>query len=383
MFDIAIVGAGPAGSTLARLLGRSCKIALFDKRGLDEGGRGARNEKCCGGLLAPDAQAALASLSLGLPRAVIVEPQLFAVRSVDLPSGRERLYRRPYINVDRLEFDRWLWSLVPEGTLRFPACLVTGLARGRRGWIVSYRRAGRAYAIEARVVAGTDGSRSLVRKRLDCRPPQLYFAVEEWFDYPSSPPFFSAVFDAEITDYYAWTIPKDGRLLVGAALDPADRPLEKFELLKRKLRERGWLLGRPVARRSAFLGRPRRASSVCLGRGDLALAGEAAGLVSPSSGEGLSFALESAAFLADAVLRDGPDFQAAYARAAAGLRRKIFLKNLKVPFFHRPWLRRAALVSGVFSLRPRVGEGKEARERTAESGGEEPRRERQITRLFT
>ncbi len=106
MFDIAVIGAGPAGSTVARLLGAYCKIALIEKRDLERGKPCARNEKCCGGLLAPDAQKALAALSLGLPRSVIVDPQLFAVRSLDLATGHERYYQRHYINIDRLLFGR-------------------------------------------------------------------------------------------------------------------------------------------------------------------------------------------------------------------------------------------------------------------------------------
>ncbi len=138
---------------------------------------------------------------------------------------------------------------------------------------------------------------------------------------------------------------------MGAALDPEQGPLKKFELLKSKLRERGLSLSRPVKKRSAFLLRPRGPGSIILGRRGLALAGEAAGLVSPSSGEGLSFALESAALLASAILRHGDDFERPYDRAAAGLRRKILLKILKSPFMYNPHLRRAIMGSGIRSIK--------------------------------
>ena len=71
--DIAVIGGGPAGATLARLAGRNRRVVLLDSRpkeavglrekaGEQENGLPPRG-KCCGGLLAPDAQAELAALS--------------------------------------------------------------------------------------------------------------------------------------------------------------------------------------------------------------------------------------------------------------------------------------------------------------------------------
>jgi geranylgeranyl reductase len=352
MFDIAIIGSGPAGATLARLLGHDMKIALFEKRDTDDDGRYPKNEKCCGGLLAPDAQRALAVLSLGLPRHILVDPQLFAVHSIDLATGQARHYQRHYLNIDRRRFDAWLRSLVPERVTSFPAGLVTAVTRGPRGFIVSYRSKGRALAIEARLVVGADGARSLLRNNLLAgrEPARRYFAIQEWFDLPDSPPFFSAFFDPAITDFYAWSIPKNGACVVGAALDPARRPVEKFELLKQKLRERGMLLGAAVKRHSAFLLRPLSRAAVISGRDGLLPIGEAAGLVSPSSGEGLSFALESASLLATAIRSHGLECGPAYDRALGGLRRKIALKILKAPVLYTPWIRRAVMASGALSV---------------------------------
>ena len=68
MYDIAIVGAGPAGSTLARLLGDRYRILLVDRRRLDLAPAHRRHSaKPCGGLLAPSAQHELARQGLGVP----------------------------------------------------------------------------------------------------------------------------------------------------------------------------------------------------------------------------------------------------------------------------------------------------------------------------
>ncbi|HZX45839.1 MAG TPA: NAD(P)-binding protein [Clostridia bacterium] len=112
MYDIAIIGAGPAGATLARLLGKDYKVLLLERRQLIKPAEGCF-EKCCGGLIAPDAQQMLAKLGLGVPKEILVGPQLFTVRTIDIQNNIERYYQRHYINIDRERFDRWLVSLIP------------------------------------------------------------------------------------------------------------------------------------------------------------------------------------------------------------------------------------------------------------------------------
>lgn len=70
IYDIAIIGLGPDGSTVARCLNKDYKIIAFDKK--DE-----NDMKCCGGLLSPDAQKLLAKFDLCLPTEVLVDPQIF------------------------------------------------------------------------------------------------------------------------------------------------------------------------------------------------------------------------------------------------------------------------------------------------------------------
>jgi flavin-dependent dehydrogenase len=74
MFDLAVIGAGPADATLARLISDRYRVLLVDGRQLLGSSEGALSKKCCGGLLAPDAQKMLSILDLGLPKNVLVEP---------------------------------------------------------------------------------------------------------------------------------------------------------------------------------------------------------------------------------------------------------------------------------------------------------------------
>lgn len=62
IYDVAILGAGPAGATLARLIGNRFSTAVVDKKGTATDFR-----KPCGGLLSPDAQRALSRFDMTLP----------------------------------------------------------------------------------------------------------------------------------------------------------------------------------------------------------------------------------------------------------------------------------------------------------------------------
>jgi flavin-dependent dehydrogenase len=86
------------------------------------------------------------------------------------------------------------------------------------------------------------------------------------------------------------------------------------------------------------------------GKKGIALLGEAAGWISPSSAEGLSYAFKSALMLADA-LRNTPDgFEKRYHYKTRQLRKNIFRKNLKSIFIFNPILRKWIMKTGLQSI---------------------------------
>ena len=80
------------------------------------------------------------------------------------------------------------------------------------------------------------------------------------------------------------------------------------------------------------------------------LAGEAAGLISPSSLEGIHSALESGEILSRVLEWDAKAPNRAYERQTAHLRCRLGLKNLKCPFMYQPALRRLVMESGIGSI---------------------------------
>ncbi|MCX7772870.1 MAG: FAD-binding protein [Clostridia bacterium] len=348
-YDIAIVGAGPAGATLARLLNPNYKVLLLDKRDLVEG-ENEKRSKCCGGLLAPDAQHMLGKMGLAVPTSILVDPQLFLVRTIDFDNLTEQFYQRFYFNMDRKRFDEWLVSLVPESVDMAMGCRFTSLSEAKEGYEIAFLHDNKIYTEKVKLIVGADGAWSNVRKQLFPQSFNMrkYISIQEWFETDETIPYYGAIFDSDVTDFYSWTISKDGLLIIGSALDPNKEANEKFELLKSNLREYGFRFGKRVKREGAYLLRPRKGDTLT-GNDHCAFIGEAGGFISPSSAEGLSYAMKSAYALAMS-LNDGLDgFQKRYRKRVSSLKTNIMLKRMKSPAMYNRTLRNVAMKSGLMS----------------------------------
>lgn len=351
MYDIAIIGGGPAGATLARLAGRSYKILLLEKRTFTTG-MPLASEKCCGGLVDPDAQQMLARFGLGIPKSVLLSPQLFAVRTIDIKNSIERYYQRHYINMDRNEFDRWLESIVPSSVDILNGCIFKSYEENDDFVIIRYSCKGKDYEAKAKLLVGADGAFSKVRRQGFCNSPApaLYVSIQEWFEANDNQNCYGAIFDDEITDFYSWTIPKENLLILGSALKPGIDAHSKFELLKQKLSKYGYDFKKSIRKNGAYLVRPVRKAQICVGKNRIALIGEAAGLISPSSAEGLSYAFRSALALARALEGGIEGYGELYNRNLGSLMRNIIVKNLKSPAMYNGYLRKLIMKTGLMSI---------------------------------
>lgn len=352
MYDIVIVGSGPAGSTLARLIGDKYKVLLIDRRDLKNENPQNRRNKCCGGLLAPDAQKMIAKLGLGIPKDILVDPQLFAVRTIDLTNNLERLYQRFYLNMDREKFDRWLVSILPAGVDKKFNSFFKSFAKIPGGYEIRYIYNRQEISAKTRVIVGADGAFSSLRRSIskDINIPEKYISIQEWFECPYQIPYFTAIFDEEISDFYSWIIPKENYLLLGSALRPRNNTRERYEMLKTKLKQLGFKFDNKIKTEGAYIYRPKKVSQVYVGRDGIPLIGEAAGAISPSSAEGISYALKSSLYLAQSLEEGIEGFLDRYKQRVRDIKLNLLIKNLKSPAMYNPFLRQLAMKSGLQSI---------------------------------
>ncbi len=347
MYDIVIVGLGPAGSTLARLLDSRFNVLAIDKKcDRDDSFR-----KPCGGLLAPDAQKALSKFNLTLPKSVIAEPQIFAVKTLDYARKLTRYYRRFYINIDRHKFDMWLGSLIPDGVEVADGARCKKIAGRGDSYEVTYlQKDGTERTVHAKYVVGADGADSIVRKGVfPAKKIRQYTAIQMWYPETHPVPFMSCIFDRQVTDSYCWSVSKDGSFILGGAF-PKRGSRASFDELRKRLRERGFEFGAPVKTEACLVSCPTGCNTFSVARKGAFLIGEAAGFISPSSLEGISYALDSAWALA-ATLNEGAGNPAkSYRLRTVPIRLKLRRKMLKRFFMYNPLIRFLIMRSGMDSI---------------------------------
>ncbi len=349
-YHIAVIGGGPAGATFARLIDGRFRVILIDGKTDSENSF----KKVCGGLLSPDAQKAFAEFDLTLPKDILVDPQIFSVRTIDLQTRRERRYQRFYMNLDRHKFDLWLESLVPKRVERlYGRCIKLSRTEGGGYSLVCRENDGTKRVITADRIVGAEGAVSAVRRFLyPDKRIRRYTAIQQWFSEEHSNPFYSCIFDPETTDCCSWSISKDKIFIFGGAFAPKGCR-ESFERQKRRLAEYGFKFGKPLKTEACVVLRPKSPFDICAGRDGAFLIGEAAGLISPSSLEGISFAVNSAKLLAEAL--NGGGGEKTYSARLLPMRIKIAAKVMKCPFMYEPFLRNAVMRSGIASIAVNAG----------------------------
>lgn len=285
MFDVVIVGGGPSGATAAEDLARSGhKVALLDRAG---------RIKPCGGAIPPRLIA-----DFDIPDHLLVA-KITTARMIS-PTGRK--VDIPIENgfvgmVDREDFDEFLRARA-EGA---GAARATGtylrIERDATGPRVIYRDklSGEERALACKLVIGADGARSLVARTEVPGGDRIPYVIayHEIIEAPGAvgaydPARCDVIYDGRISpDFYGWVFPhgKSASIGMGSMVKGVD-----LKQATADLRAASGLADCPTIRREGAPIPLKPLDRWDNGR-DVVLAGDAAGVVAPSSGEGIYYAM--------------------------------------------------------------------------------------------
>ena len=319
--DVAVVGGGPAGATAAEMLAREkVSVALIDRAG---------RIKPCGGAIPT---AALRDFAIP-PNLLVAQARSARMiapsgRTVDMHIGDTR--PDGFVGmVDREDFDEWLRKRAAvNGAERITGTMRTleRLESGR--WKLTLRAEDGEVTVIARAVIGADGANSAVRRAAfpPNMKPRYVTAYHEIIESPREatdqfdPQRCDVYYQGRISpDFYGWIFPHGNRTSVGCgsmrkgydpraatALIRKDAGLDEAATIRTE--------GAPI---------PLKPMRRWHHRDGIVLAGDAAGVVAPSSGEGIYFAMLGGRLAGNAV----QEWLATGAVSALAKPRKQFMRE--------------------------------------------------------
>ncbi len=313
IYDVIIVGAGPAGCACALSLKDSnLKVALLDKKSFPR-------DKVCGDAIPGRAIKTLKSISTSFYN------DLKAFEHKCKTTKTRVTYNNQFLDFNwvgeaytcaRLDFDNFLFSLVKENTATdiYLNCNLTNLAIESNKTSIKEKNA--AVTLEAKIIIGADGAQSVLAKQLAQRTIDRNHhvgSVRAYYENVSDTESNTTevYFDKKFLPSYLWVFPLPGnKANVGFGMLSSKIAKRKlnikntfYEFIERspelaiKFKD-----AKQIGELEGF-GLPLGSRRVKISGDNFMLVGDAASLIDPISGDGIGNAMLSGKLAAEQVVR--------------------------------------------------------------------------------
>lgn len=324
MYDVIVIGAGPAGSSAAReLASNGYSVLLAEKFKLP------RNKSCSGILIKKSVDLITKYFGEEVPASVMCSPSDNRGMVFTSDKGKEYLFEQPGANIWRSRFDNWMAQKAADaGADLRDGTAATAYTETEDSVEVTFKGS-TTYTETARMVIVCEGAVSSLKRKY-INGAKDYITTYQTFNHGSislDPHYFYAYLQPQLSQYDAWFNVKDDYLIFGVAV--ADTSLTEHyyrEFISYMEREHNARIEAQIKSEKWVMPHIRPGCNVDYGSGRVLYAGEAAGFLNPM-GEGISAGLESGYAAARAVCEadisgadDLPKVLSSYERMTSGLK---------------------------------------------------------------
>jgi len=328
-----VVGSGPSGFAAAYYAQPAGEVLIIDAFTLPR-------DKSCGGMIHPLSLDILRDIAR-IPETMLLDPPTVYFRYNDWDKDIIVDTDLAFLNLDRAPFDEWLIRQLPEGVQIKDATRYTSHIERDDGRLeVKADSRGEEVTIICDFLIGADGARSTVRKNLGLGDFDKYITLQDFCVLEGDiAPAFDCFWFEEIPELaIGYVIPKSERVLVGLVYYPGTKQAHRLQDRALDILRERLPIGESLKREAWIAPKHKSTRDICPGRGNVLLTGEAGGYISPTSGEGISWALDSGRAAGRAIAQNlGDKTLANYAVGVRHLRNDIARRLLAFPVMNSRW----------------------------------------------
>ena len=206
MYDVIVIGAGPAGSTASKVLAESgYKVLMVEKFKMP------RYKSCSGQLIKKSIDLVMAYYGEDVPEHVMCLPHENRGMIFTSDKGKEYRFEQPGLNVWRSSFDKWLSDKAKEAGAEVRDGTIATSCEENEDAISVVLKSEESYTVQAKYVIDCEGVVGSLKKQLIEAKPSFINTYQTYnngtinLDHH----YFYAYLQPELSEYDAWFNVKD------------------------------------------------------------------------------------------------------------------------------------------------------------------------------
>ena len=310
MYDVIVIGAGPAGCTAAKTLAaEGYRILLVEKFKMP------RYKSCSGQLIKKTLDLVRDYFDEAVPDFTMCAPTETKGMIFTDDKGKSFCFAQDGLNVWRSSFDKWLADKAAQSGAEIKGHTAALSCVEENGIMTVTLKGEQIYTEQARYVINCEGvTGTLKKKLLNCE--LKYITTCQTYNQGSIDldcRFFYAYLQPELSEYDAWFNVKDNQLVLGVSVKDKSKIKYYYDRFINYMKEKHSLrIDKQLKVDKWLMPRICPGCSIDYGVGRALFAGEAAGFLNPM-GEGISAGMESGYHAANAIMRHFDDLDLVYA----------------------------------------------------------------------